>query len=353
MGIGGIKDVVEPLAIFLIFTATTLINRTQTRELRWWSEVPTPSSQQTPLLPQTRTTRQKTFRIKHWASYPETSRFRTGLLSRFFRKFPFILEILYWACTYWPYQLLRAASAKYISSSPERKSAIEETARENAVRILNAEEWLGIAFEHRFQQFVLTRCKTWVMDAMCALYLAHICVRILFLGYGYTYFPRSKYQKIRRTIAMDNFLSFAVLTAYRCTPPRLMPESYGFVDVLHPIDEGGPNFWASNPFQLTLAAMPSLHFGTSLLIGLSLVFCGKHLLVRIISPLYPVAMFFAVLGTANHWVLDCVVGVLVVGVGWKVNWVLLGLRPVEEWLFWLCRVQKPVDEAEIGKVDSD
>jgi hypothetical protein len=167
------------------------------------------------------------------------------------------------------------------------------------------------------------------------------------------YFPRSKYQKVRRTIAIDNFLSFAVLTAYRCSPPRLMPESYGFVDVLHPVDEGGPNFWASNPFQLTLAAMPSLHFGTSLLIGLSLVVCGKHLLVRIIAPLYPVAMFFAVLGTANHWVLDCVVGVLVVGVGWEVNWVLLGLRPVEEWLFWLCRVQKPVDEAEIGKVDSD
>jgi hypothetical protein len=130
------------------------------------------------------------------------------------------------------------------------------------------------------------------------------------------YFSRSKYQKVRRTIAIDNFLAFAVLTAYRCTPPRLMPESYGFVDVLHPLDEGGPNFWASNPFQLTLAAMPSLHFGTSLLIGLSLVFCGKHLLVRIIAPLYPVAMFFAVLGTANHWILDCVVGVLVVGVGW-------------------------------------
>ena len=129
-----------------------------------------------------------------------------------------------------------------------------------------------------------------------------------------------------------------------------MPESYGFVDVLHPVDESGPNFWASNPFQLTLAAMPSLHFGTSLLIGISLSVYG-HLLVRLLAPLYPVAMFFVVLGTANHWVLDCVVGVLVVAVGWKVNWVLLGLRPIEEWVFWLCRVQKPVEETDIVEVD--
>jgi len=125
------------------------------------------------------------------------------------------------------------------------------------------------------------------------------------------YFPRSRYQQVRRTIAVDNFFAFAVLTVYRCTPPRLMPESYHFVDVLHPVDEGGPNFWASNPFQLTLAAMPSLHFGTSLLIGLSLVLYGKHLLVRIIATLYPAAIFFVVLGTANHWVLDYGVGVLV------------------------------------------
>lgn len=140
-----------------------------------------------------------------------------------------------------------------------------------------------------------------------------------------------------------------MLTAYRCTPPRLMPESYGFVDVLHPVEEGGPNFWASNPFQLTLAAMPSLHFGTSLLIGISLATYAKHLPVRLIAPLYPAVMFFVVLGTANHWVLDCVVGVLVVGLGWKLNWVLLGLRPLEEWVLWLCRVQKPVDE--VGKVE--
>jgi hypothetical protein len=126
-------------------------------------------------------------RIEHWAPYPDTSHFRNHLLSPFLRKFPFLIEIFYWALTYWPYQLLRAASAKYISSNQARKSAIEETAGVNAERILNIEKWLGIGFEQSFQQFVLTECKKWVMNVMCASYLAHICVGILFLGYGYTY----------------------------------------------------------------------------------------------------------------------------------------------------------------------
>jgi hypothetical protein len=229
---------------------------------------------------------------------------------------------------------------------------------------LDIEKWLGIAFEQRFQHFVLNSCKEWVMDAMCGFYLAHICVGILFLGYAYTYvsplillpqfrklisgfwylnryFPRPTYQSVRRTLFIDNFLAFLIFSLYRCTPPRLMPSSYHFIDVLHPISNDGPNFWASNPFQLTLAAMPSLRFGTSSLLGISTAVYGKHLPLRIIAPFYPMIMGAVVVATANHRVLDCVVGLLVVWMGWKINWALLGLRPLEEWVFWALRIKKP------------
>jgi hypothetical protein len=171
------------------------------------------------------------------------------------------------------------------------------------------------------------------------------------------YFPRASYQSVRRTLFLDNLLAFLILTLYRCTPPRLMPPSYHFIDVLHPIpdptDPSGPNFWASNPFQLTLAAMPSLHFGTSSLLGISMAVYGKHLLLRIVASLYPLVMLAVVLATANHWVLDCVVGVCVVWVAWRVNWVLLGLRPLEEWVFWCLGVEKPGNGVEMGKMEVD
>jgi hypothetical protein len=145
-------------------------------------------------------------------------------------------------------------------------------------------------------------------------------------------------------MALNNFIAFAILTAYRCTPPRLMPSSFGFIDVLHPrpgTGVGEPSDWANNRFQLTLAAMPSLHFGTSLLIGLSVTMWGKHTFLRSIMPFYPFTMLLVVLATANHWVLDCFGGVFVVGIGLTFNWILLGLRPIEEWLFWVLRIEKP------------
>jgi hypothetical protein len=29
---------------------------------------------------------------------------------------------------------------------------------------------------------------------------------------------------------------------------------------------------------------------------------------------------------------------------WKINHILLNLRPLEEWGFWLCRTEKPMDK---------
>jgi hypothetical protein len=74
--------------------------------------------------------------------------------------------------------------------------------------------------------------------------------------------------------------------------------------------------------------------------------------LRCIALFYPIIMGLTVIGTANHWTLDCIVGVLVVLTGWFVNWILLGLRPVEEWGFWLTRTEKPKDgEMMVRKPD--
>ncbi|CZR56861.1 uncharacterized protein PAC_06750 [Phialocephala subalpina] len=351
----GIKNVVEPLGIVLIFTVATLANRTRRKGSRYEaireseSDIPnanTPLIERPPILhfPQNS-------RIERWLPHPDNSGLHGTLLSRFFRKFPFLLEIWYWALTYWPYQLLRARTAVWINRDPVRKAATFDFAKRNAIRVLDIEKWLGIDIEHSVQQFVLTRCKSWVMTLLCDVYVAHITVGVAFLGYAYTYFPREKYQRLRRTIFLNNFLAFFVLTLYRCTPPRLMPSSYHFVDVLHPsLTQPGtspPSDWANNRFQLTIAAMPSLHFGTALLIGCSIAMWGRHAWLRALGYLYPGIMAIVVISTANHWVLDCVAGAMVVGLGWLLNWVVLVFRPAEEWLFWLLRAEKPRDNGEV------
>jgi hypothetical protein len=49
------------------------------------------------------------------------------------------------------------------------------------------------------------------------------------------------------------------------------------------------------------------------------------------------------MGTANHYFLDAVGGFFVTILAHKLNHVLLNLRPIEEWGFWLCGVDKPLD----------
>jgi hypothetical protein len=142
-----------------------------------------PSSSQTSLIPHRDAS---PARLQTWLPLPDTSRFHHTLLSRFLRKFPFLIEIWYWALTYWPYQLLRARTAVWINSDPARKAAVAEQAELNALRILRVEKWLHVDVEHAVQRFIIERCRPWVMTLLCDVYLAHITVGIAFLGYGYT-----------------------------------------------------------------------------------------------------------------------------------------------------------------------
>jgi hypothetical protein len=82
---------------------------------------------------------------------------------------------------------MRAKIALYISANPIREAEVKNIATNNAQRILNIERKLGLAIEEPLKNFILTKCRPWVMALLCRIYLAHIAVGIAFLGYGYTY----------------------------------------------------------------------------------------------------------------------------------------------------------------------
>jgi len=56
------------------------------------------------------------------------------------------------------------------------------------------------------------------------------------------------------------------------------------------------------------AAVPSLHFGWNLLVGVIWAKATTNPIVRAAAVAMPVAMAFAVVATANHWVADVFVG---------------------------------------------
>lgn len=167
------------------------------------------------------------------------------------------------------------------------------------------------------------------MAVLARIYYSHICLGICFLIYTYTYCAPSTYRRIRRTIAVNNAIAFCILTLWRCMPPRLLPEEHGFVDVLHGGSHGG-SAWTSNRFQLTIAAMPSLHFGTSLYLAVCIVRFSPHAWLRAVAPLWPAAMLVTILATANHFILDAAVGMCIPALGWRLHRAAMVLLPVQD-----------------------
>jgi hypothetical protein len=63
------------------------------------------------------------------------------------------------------------------------------------------------------------------------------------------------------------------------------------------------------PFVNPYAAVPSLHFGWSFLMSVALVLAWPRAWwTWTLAVVQPVLMFFAIVATANHWVLDAVAG---------------------------------------------
>jgi hypothetical protein len=193
------------------------------------------------------------------------------------------------------------------------------------------------------------------------------------------------YEARRRTMALCNLLAFIVFTAWPCMPPRLLSDptvegpigeearQYGFVDTVHG-DNGEASVWTQNKFCNQYAAMPSLHFGYSALIGLTIATIplansqrrkstyGKKINFRgttfhvnppsmqrmacvTVGFAYPFMILVAIIATANHFILDAVAGAMICALAWSRNRLLLNLLPLQDHFLALLRVHFPESEA--------
>ncbi|WVQ84440.1 hypothetical protein IAT38_006592 [Cryptococcus sp. DSM 104549] len=273
---------------------------------------------------------------------PGNERFRMKFASRLLGMFPFLMEVWYWLLTYWIYQIARAIQA--VTMGADFRALAEHHARQ----IIAIQEWLHIDCELALQHFVMKH--HWLLIFFNKTYaMVHIPATIAFMGYSYRYFSPLVFQSTRRTLVLCNCIAFVVFSSWPCMPPRLLPyEEFGYVDTLHA--GKAASIWTTNKFQNQLAAFPSLHFGYSFVIGLSLFLYSPHRPIRAIALFYPVLILLVIMSTANHYLLDAVGGFFVTVLAHRVNRVVLNLRPVEEWFFWLLRTERPIDKVQFDSV---
>jgi hypothetical protein len=117
---------------------------------------------------------------------------------------------------------------------------------------------------------------------------------------------RAELSRYRNAMLISGAIGVVCFVLFPMAPPRFL-DALGFVDT---VTLESNAYRVLQPPSLTnqFAAMPSLHVGWNLLMGIALY---RHATIRgakLFGILMPVAMYTATILTANHYLLDGVVG---------------------------------------------
>lgn len=196
------------------------------------------------------------------------------------------------------------------------------TALQHADAVQTLERSLGIFVEPALQTAVLG--KPWLVDLLNGLYLfGHWPVIVAAGIWLYTTRPQS-YQLYRNAFLISGAIGLYFFFVFPTAPPRLA--EFGLVDT---VTERADIFRILQPRELTnqYAAFPSLHFGWNLLVGIALIQGSRRWSVRLLGLLSPLAMFAAIILTANHYLLDAAAGATVALIGLAAAHVLMTHQP--------------------------
>jgi hypothetical protein len=186
------------------------------------------------------------------------------------------------------------------------------TARDHTDGIVALERHL-----HLFGERTVQRAAHWVPTLPTLLGIAYIVLHFLgtatFLVWLHRKHPE-RFPVVRNTLIAATGIALSIYLLYPVAPPRLA--GLGFVDtVTHSAKVNlSSDLLGSlyNPF----AAVPSLHFGYALLVGVTVALLAKSRGARAIGWSYPAVMLLVIVATGNHFFFDAAGGGLAIGIGY-------------------------------------
>ena len=193
-------------------------------------------------------------------------------------------------------------------------------ARLHTADIVALERSLGIFWEQGVQD--ASAAVPGLARILGVLYITlHFAATIGFLAWVHRRRPDA-FAMVRTTLVAATGLALAGYLTFPAAPPRLA--GLGFTDTVS--KSAGVNLSSDllGALYNPLAAVPSLHFGYALLVGLGLAALARRRWVRIAGAAYPVAMLYIIVATGNHFFVDAALGGLVVVGGWFVARALVG-----------------------------
>ncbi|HEC11041.1 MAG TPA: phosphatase PAP2 family protein [Acidimicrobiales bacterium] len=176
--------------------------------------------------------------------------------------------------------------------------------------ILRLESRLGLDWERGLQSLIIDH---------------HVLVTLANWIYIYGHWPviaatlvwlfhchRRNYLLLRNAMFVSGAIGLVIFATYPVAPPRLL--DIGLQDT---VTTFSTSYRALQPPALInkYAALPSLHLGWNLLVGITVFRTDRRTALRLFAVIGPILMAWAVVATANHYVLDAVVGAVVALIG--------------------------------------
>ena len=174
-----------------------------------------------------------------------------------------------------------------------------------------------IQIERTLHVFVEPSVQAWasgshaLMDVSSWLYVnAQTSVTLAALIYLYLRHNGSFYF-VRNMLVIAMAIALVGYAVFPTAPPRFLPE-WGFIDSvsdltgMHVSHASASMTALFNPY----AAVPSMHVAFALMIGWPLASLSRTRVTSVLWRLYPLLITFVIVATANHFILDALLGAL-------------------------------------------
>ncbi len=214
-------------------------------------------------------------------------------------------EILLGVVGYYVY----AQARTWNGHNPSEQKAI---ATRHGKALFDFEKWIGIDWEKGLQHNVLP--YKGFMQFVGGFYgAAHFLITIGVLLW--LLFRRPQFYRFWRTALFAlTMTAVGIFALYPAMPPRLLKDSSGHTLTVDSLSKIG-GLWnynhgviehISDPF----APMPSLHLGWATWVAVALFFAlpARSWRRKLVVCLYPLAVYFTVIATGTHYVIDGVAG---------------------------------------------
>lgn len=182
----------------------------------------------------------------------------------------------------------------------------EATAVANGQRVLDLEAAIGLDHERTVQDWfgsthALTTLANWVY---IWLHWPVIVATLVWLHHRRI----DHYLLLRNAMFASGAIGLVIFVLLPVAPPRLLPD--GFIDT---VTEFSTSYRVLQPPGLVnkYAAVPSLHVGWNVIVGVVLFSATSSRWIRTFAVVSPILMAIAVVATANHYMIDGLIGAVI------------------------------------------